>query len=232
MKTIGEHLKRIRLDWGKSLRKLSHSFGVSHQLLDKVERGLVKPSDSLLLKYSNGFNIPLDTLRIINYTDELMEGMGGIQRRRDVLKVVNFRMENPNEWVHIPNSDPLKKETIRKPYVRGGKGGKVKGFGYYIQPNEKLKKRERKELIRLGELYMGPINSGELDSSLTDGEIVDEWNRFFDEYGYRFPEFEEEWLKLHIPKEKVKVMEDPTLPPNFFDSPFFRRKQIDVSELG
>jgi hypothetical protein len=116
--------------------------------------------------------------------------------------------------------------------VRGGRGGKVKGFGYYFQPNEKLKRRERKELIRLGELYMEPINSGELDPSLTDGEIVDEWNRFFDEYGYRFPEFVNEWLKLHTPNEEVEVVEDPTIPPSFFNSPFFRRKQIDVSDLG
>jgi hypothetical protein len=69
-------------------------------------------------------------------------------------------------------------------------------------------------------------------ASLTDGEIVDEWNRFFDEYGCRFPEFEEEWLKLHTPNEEVEVMEDPTIPPDFFDSPFFRRKPIDVSGLG
>jgi hypothetical protein len=44
--------------------------------------------------------------------------------------------------------------------------------------------------------------------------------------------FVNEWLKLHTPNEEVKVMEDPTIPPNFFDSPFFRRKQIDVSDLG
>jgi hypothetical protein len=26
-------------------------------------------------------------------------------------------------------------------------------------------------------------------------EIVEEWNRFFDMYGYQFPEFEKEWMK-------------------------------------
>jgi len=232
MKTIGEHLKRIRLEWGKSLRSLSHTLGVSHQLLDKVERGKVIPSDSLLIGYSNGFNIPLDTLRIIKYTDEVVRGSEWIQKKKDILKVLKKRLENPDEWVHIPNSDPFKRETIRKPYVRGGKGGKVKGFGYYFQPNGKLKKRERKELLRKSENYMSVIDNSELDSSLTDLEIVEEWNRFFDEYGCRFPEFVNEWLKLHTPNEKVKVMEDPTIPPNFFDSPFFRRKQIDVSEFG
>ena len=163
MKHIGEHLKRIRLEWGKSLRSLSHTLGVSHQLLDKVERGKVIPSDTLLIEYSNSFNIPLDTLRIIKYTDEVVRGSEWIQRKKDVLKVLRVRLENPDEWVHIPNSDPLKRERVRKPYIRGGKGGKVKGFGYYIQPNDKLKKRERRELLLKSENYMSVIDNSELD---------------------------------------------------------------------
>lgn len=48
----------------------------------------------------------------------------------------------------------------------------------------------------------------ELDPSLSDIELVEEWNQFFDQYGMRFPEFEESWFKENPLPEEMKNESD------------------------
>jgi hypothetical protein len=100
---------------------------------------------------------------------------------------------------------------------------RVMGFGFYIQNNDKLSKKNRDILLTMSENYMGVIDhemlhndmvpphrkNGELDSSLTDLEIVGDWNNFFQQHGHRFPEFEKEWLpKLLGPKQEAPKKEN------------------------
>jgi sulfatase maturation enzyme AslB (radical SAM superfamily) len=87
---------------------------------------------------------------------------------------------------------------------------KFKGFNFYIQGNEKLSKKNRQRLLEESEFYLNEVSSSirlptdhqirmglihELDSNLTDIELIDQWNQIYDEYGYLMSEFSEQWEK-------------------------------------
>lgn len=107
---------------------------------------------------------------------------------------------------------PLKPKPIKRKYVKGGKNTKVLGFNYYMITDKKLMPKHRRLLLRRSEHYVGIIaeeqrrNGAEnldydvvhLDPNLTDLEIVEQWNIFFNKYGYRFIEFENQWFKLNF----------------------------------
>lgn len=98
---------------------------------------------------------------------------------------------------------------------------KFKGFNFYIQCNGKLSKKNRKRLIIDSEGYLNEVTSSlpqpmeeqirmgvisELDSSLTDYELLEQWNHMYDEYGYLMSEFSEQWKKEKmgtIPPQKT-----------------------------
>ena len=98
---------------------------------------------------------------------------------------------------------------------------KFKGFNFYIQCNGKLSKKNRKRLIIDSEGYLNEVTFSlpqpmeeqirmgvisELDSSLTDYELLKQWNHMYDEYGYLMSEFSEQWKKEKmgtIPPQKT-----------------------------
>ena len=49
---------------------------------------------------------------------------------------------------------------------------------------------------------MLPVIGSELDPSLTDIELLNQWNEFFDAHGMRYPEFKDQWFKENpIPED-------------------------------
>ena len=97
---------------------------------------------------------------------------------------------------------------------------KFYGFNFYIQCNEKLSKTHRNQLLNESKSYLGLIyNSSslstedkqrrglvsELDSSLTDLELLDIWNPIYEEFGYMIPEFKDKWESKQIPKGKIQT---------------------------
>jgi hypothetical protein len=97
---------------------------------------------------------------------------------------------------------------------------KFYGFNFYIQCNEKLSKTHRNQLLNESKSYLGLIyNSSslstedkqrrglvsELDSSLTDLELLEIWNPIYVEFGYMIPEFRDKWESKHIPKGNIKT---------------------------
>lgn len=102
-------------------------------------------------------------------------------------------------------------KTINQPRNNGTPSKrKFKGFNFYIQCNEKLKQSYRKRLIKESEVHLNEVTSSlpqpieeqirmgvidELDSSLTDYELLEQWNKMYDEYGYLMSEFSEKWEK-------------------------------------
>lgn len=109
---------------------------------------------------------------------------------------------------------PLKQKLQKREYVKGGKNGKVLGFNYYFISDQKLLPKHRRLLIERSENYISQIidekikldphcfiDISELDSDASDSELVEEWNLFFQKYGYRFKEFEEQWFKLFCHRE-------------------------------
>ena len=47
----------------------------------------------------------------------------------------------------------------------------------------------------------------ELDSSLTDLELMDIWNPIYEEFGYMISEFKDKWESKRIPKGKIQTMD-------------------------
>ena len=98
---------------------------------------------------------------------------------------------------------------------------KFKGFKFYIQSNEKLSQSNRERLLKESEVHLNEVTSSlpqpieeqirmgvidELDSSLSDYELLEQWNHMYDEYGYLMSEFSEQWKKEKmgtIPPQKT-----------------------------
>lgn len=89
---------------------------------------------------------------------------------------------------------------------------KFLGFDFYIQCNEKLSRKNRETLITKSENYLSSIFhslplsldekikkgiSNELDFSLTDLELLDDWNSMYERYGYLIPDFKDKWEKKY-----------------------------------
>ena len=90
---------------------------------------------------------------------------------------------------------------------------KFKGFNFYIQCNEKLSQSNRERILMESEVHLNEVTSSlpqpieeqirmgiisELDSNLTDYELLGGWNKMYDEYGYMMSEFSEQWEKENM----------------------------------
>ena len=97
---------------------------------------------------------------------------------------------------------------------------KFEGFNFYIQCNEKLSRKNRKELISKSEVYLNKIfnsinlteeekiNRGitnELDSNLTDYELLEIWNPIYEKYGFLLPEFKDKWENKHLKEDSNSI---------------------------
>ncbi len=93
---------------------------------------------------------------------------------------------------------------------------KFLGFDFYIQCNEKLSLKNRETLLNKSENYLcsiyhsltmsldEKINKGisnGLDGSLTDLELLDEWNSMYERYGYLIPDFKDKWEKKFLKRD-------------------------------
>lgn len=102
---------------------------------------------------------------------------------------------------------PVKKRK----YTKGGQYGKVLGFNFYIQKNEKITKKQREILLTEGHAYVNeiigklcPFGSsiddivkdipGSMDPAFSDLELINFWNYMYDKYGYYIYDFAQQWL--------------------------------------
>ena len=114
----------------------------------------------------------------------------------------------------------MKRKYSQKRYDGTPSKKKFYGFNFYIQCNEKLSKRDKTTLLTNSKNYLGLIyNSSslstedkqrrglvsELDSSLTDLELLEIWNPIYEEFGYMIPEFRDKWESKQIPKGKIQT---------------------------
>lgn len=114
---------------------------------------------------------------------------------------------------------PVKEKKIKREYVKGGKGGKILGFNFYMQRNDKLLKKQRKILLQKGNEYISEVidklnkrfEIDELDPISNDWEIMETWNKFYTDYGYLVSEFKsdiENKLLKEYEKEYSKYEEE------------------------
>jgi hypothetical protein len=140
---------------------------------------------------------------------------------------------------------PLKVKPIKNINTKGGKFGKVKGFDYYLR-GEKLFPKQRKTLLSRSEDYIGQIvheqsdsrggmdkidliNLNHLDPKQTDLEIIEDWNNFFDHYGFRFPEFEDKWMREFARTRRSKDKND--IEKDEFNNPELASSKSKISSI-
>ena len=91
----------------------------------------------------------------------------------------------------------------------GGRYGKVEGFNFYFQKNDRLKPFQRRKLLTESEQLITELIDEEvnrkgtienidktitqLDPSHCDLELMETWNNLYQNYGYRFDRFKEKW---------------------------------------
>jgi hypothetical protein len=89
---------------------------------------------------------------------------------------------------------------------------KFRGFNFYIQCNEKLSQNNRKTLLRTSTIHLSEVESKlmvkeertltklvfELDSNLSDWELLDQWNMMYDNFGYLMLKFKKKWEDKRI----------------------------------
>ncbi len=100
---------------------------------------------------------------------------------------------------------------------------KFRGYNFYIQGNEKLSQRNRKTLLRTSKIHLSEVVDklmiderrklknlvDELDSNLSDWELLDQWNLMYDNFGYLMSEFKMKWED-----NKVRVVSKETFKPS------------------
>ena len=120
---------------------------------------------------------------------------------------------------------------------------KFKGFNFYIQCNEKLSQSNKERLLMESEVHLNEVTSSlpqpieeqirmgvisELDSNLNDYELLSDWNKMYDEYGYLMSEFSEKWEKEMmgtIPPQKT-----PSIVQTLFDKIESLENRLDKME--
>jgi len=220
MLSFGEILRKIRTLGNWTLSEVAESVSIEIDLLSKIERGERTPSKDVVLRLSSFYQIDKDELLILLHyctvRDYLLETDNGKSITEMLLRAYN----DPSFDISIPT--PLNISSSKRVKTVKPSTGKVKGFNFYLQRNGKLKKREREELIRRSEHYFGEIQNlvgnqsrlsfTQLDSQLSDGELIQQWNEFYERYGIQFPEFRKSVVKdinnkkrnTTTPKHRVK----------------------------
>lgn len=114
----------------------------------------------------------------------------------------------------------MKRKYTQKRYDGTPSKRKFYGFNFYIQCNDKLSKRDRKTILTNSKNYLGLIYHSsslntedkqrkslvsELDSSLTDLELLEIWNPIYEEFGYMIPEFKDKWESKRNPKRSFQT---------------------------
>ena len=100
---------------------------------------------------------------------------------------------------------------------------KFKGYNFYIQCNERLSKKNRENLLRTSPIHLGEVFSSlplstdklvtgglvsELDSNLTDIELLEQWNQMYDVFGYLMSEFRTKWEKERTKEFKIQTFQN------------------------
>jgi hypothetical protein len=147
---------------------------------------------------------------------------------------------------------PLNRKPKRT-YVKGGRGGKVKGFNFYMY-EDKLKPYQRRELLKKSEEIIESLIDEELrivksidkvdktlshlDPSLTDLEIMESWNNIYEKYGCRMTPFKdkiEREMVIQFNKEQSKYETEPQKEhkiENVNKINFLRKRNVSVGSMG
>lgn len=102
LREFGEHIKRLRNENGLTVREAGHKLDVSANFISQLERGVVKPTDEMIQKIAECYNVN---------EDSLYHKLGHIPKSAlEALSQSPF-MQKALSYLHKQNIEP---ERIRK----------------------------------------------------------------------------------------------------------------------
>jgi hypothetical protein len=139
---------------------------------------------------------------------------------------------------------PTKPKPIKRGYSYGGKSGKIDGFNYYLNQKGKLSRKQRNDLLKRGNIYIGElvdriskmkVNNERikyLDSNWTDIELMDYWNDFFMSYGNLIIDLMDNWEKLYLKGKTFGDTNSEQLNVNLEKLGRFKPVKLRVKDMG
>lgn len=201
--TIGEILRRIRSDGKWTLGDVESQIQIKSDYLSKIERNQRSPNEEIIKNLSKFYGINETELMDLYYVSKLKDTLNHYPNSKNVIEILTEMYKDKNYTLPIPK--PSNINHSGSPIFKETKYGKVKGLNYYVQSNGKLKKRERESLIKKSEYYYSEIqniigsNTGmslvQLDEKMEDSELVQQWNNFYEQFGWHFDEFKDKIVK-------------------------------------
>lgn len=101
MLTIGEQIRKLRVDQGLPLRRLAAELDIDQSILSKIERGERKASRDQIIQIARIFDVDEKELLIHYLSDRLLGDLKGEEWATDALKVaekkIRYMSHNKNE---------------------------------------------------------------------------------------------------------------------------------------
>ena len=211
MNQLGITLRDLRKSMGYTLKDVSEGINEKIDYLGKVERGDRTPTAGFIRKLQEFYTVQDNSLLHIYYSDIILELLEYEEvDKKELLDIVSKRIDNPDFQIPIQRKEkpPLNVTPPER---------KILYFDEYTR-NQKLTPKVRKILLTEGKSIMEGGGS-DLDGSLGDDELIDEWNEWVSTEGYKSEEtrdWYEDYQLKNIEEEQEKEL----------------RKQKRLNELG
>lgn len=95
--SFGRRIRELRVSKGMILRKAAADLDIDQAVLSKLENGLLFPNNSLAEKIAAYYLVPGDDLKILLYSDKIMNDYGKYPYARAVIETVHERLTGYSE---------------------------------------------------------------------------------------------------------------------------------------
>lgn len=93
MLSIGEQIRKLRVDQGLPLRKVAAELDIDQSILSKIERGERKASKEQIIQIARIFNVDEKELLINYLSDRVLYGLKDEELATDALKVAEKKIK-------------------------------------------------------------------------------------------------------------------------------------------
>lgn len=177
MHQFGKAIRDLRKSMGYTLQEVSEGIDEKIDYLGKVERGERTPTAGFVRKLQKFYTVQDNSLLHIYYSDRVLELLEYEEIDKEkLLTIIQKRLENPDYQIPIERKE-------QPTFNQNPPELKIKYFKEYTR-NQQLTPKVRNILLTKGKSIMQEGGS-DLDDSLSDEELIDEWNEWVTTEGYK-----------------------------------------------
>ena len=135
MESLGETIKRIRIEKGLPLRTIAASLNIDQAILSKMERGLRNPSRDLVVKMASYFGLSENDLLVAWLSDKLVYELGDEKMAIEALQMAGNKV-NYIAFTKVDRNELIKK--IKDSFKGFNKFKKAWIFGSFAREDDSL----------------------------------------------------------------------------------------------